>query len=218
MARAGASMVQLYTSFGYRGVGTPRLIKDEITQSLLPSRSSWKSQIGLDYDTPSMGFVADEDRLKKTRDQLMAEAQGLGELLKGLQEREDDTSSLVRMAEEALGKHKPPQARDNLMGSPSGSASEEEHRRSEKETARGMVEDTLSPHVVEGSAGPHNSASAGWTVTSGMVGSVPDALAGVLPEPAADLAPVVVEEQTAPAHEEEDEWTHTVKSGQRRLV
>lgn len=228
MARAGASMVQLYTSFGYRGVGTPRLIKDEITHSLLSKGkgqgSSWKSQIGLDYDTPStMGWVGDEDRLRKTREQLMREAQGLGELLKDLQSKEqggDDTSALVRMAEEALGKYKPAQPRDNLMGAPAPAPGgprdeEQDHRRKERDTSRGLVEDTLSPHVVEHSAGPHTPAK---TVTSGMVGTVPDVLAEVLPQPAADLAPMVVEETPAPVHEKEDEWTQTVRSGQRRLV
>jgi hypothetical protein len=41
----------------------------------------------------------------------------------------------------------------------------------------------------------------------------------VLPAQAADLAPIVVEEvQTAAAHEEVDEWTQTVREGQKRLV
>lgn len=264
MARAGASMVQLYTSFGYRGVGTPRLIKDEITNSLslsssgsasgASSTSTWKSQIGIEAGK----YVGDEDRLRKTRDQLMQEAKGLGELLKDLAtkkdegkgDRDEETSSLIRMAEEALGKFRPAQPRDNLIGSPSTSTStsderaERDHKRKERETARGMVEDTLSPHVVEAAAGPHTprsrpssqsqshrqleQGSEGTeadtvTVTSGMVGSVPKILEDVLPPQAADLAPIVVEENRAPVqapnpNDEQDEWTRGVKSGQRRLV
>lgn len=255
-------MVQLYTSFGYRGVGTPRLIKDEITNSLsvssgagASSTSTWKSQIGVEAGK----YVGDEGRLQKTRDQLMQEAKGLGELLKDLAQKKDEgngdrdrdegTSSLIRMAEEALGKFRPAQPRDNLIGSSSSSQAqaqderaERDHKRKEKETARGMVEDTLSPHVLEASAGPHTPQSRPQsqtrpqhqlksgsgsgsedtvTVTSGMVGSVPKILEDVLPPQAADLAPIVVEENRAPVpapNEEKDEWTRGVKSGQRRLV
>lgn len=161
----------------------------------------------------------------------MAEAKGLGELLKDLQEKED-TSSLVKLAEEALGKYRPAEPRDNLMGSASESSGsstnvELDHKRKERDTARGLVEDTLSPHVIEHSAGPHTQTSTSRPtsqpdriVTSGMVGSVPDILADVLPEQAVDLAPIVVQESPSvgPGHEERDEWTETVKSGQRRLV
>ena len=40
-ARAGATTVQLYTSFSHSGVGTPRRIKDEITQILEAQGKSW---------------------------------------------------------------------------------------------------------------------------------------------------------------------------------
>ena len=40
-ARAGASIVQLYTSFAHNGVGTPRRIKDEITQILEAQGKTW---------------------------------------------------------------------------------------------------------------------------------------------------------------------------------
>jgi len=46
-ARAGASIVQTYTAFGYQGVGWPARIKEEIT-SLLGNRT-WKSLVGADY-------------------------------------------------------------------------------------------------------------------------------------------------------------------------
>jgi dihydroorotate dehydrogenase len=206
MAKAGASMVQLYTSFGYRGVGTPRLIKDEISASLSSqsSKSSWKSTIGSDYsDKSQMGWreTGDEDRLRKTSQQLMQEAQGLGELLKDLQQKED-TASLVRAAEEALGQFQPAKPRDNLMGS------------SESGTGQAAVE-ASSPDAVESEA----SAESGRTITSGMTGGVPAGLEEVLPTAAADLAPIVVEESPAPpTHPEADEWTQTVREGQKRLV
>jgi len=40
-AKAGASCVQLYTSFGYDGPGTPRRIKDEVVEELRKLGKSW---------------------------------------------------------------------------------------------------------------------------------------------------------------------------------
>lgn len=40
-AKAGASLVQLYTSFGYEGVGTPRRIKDELVAELKKEGKTW---------------------------------------------------------------------------------------------------------------------------------------------------------------------------------
>jgi dihydroorotate dehydrogenase len=192
MAKAGASMVQLYTSFGYRGVGTPRLIKDEITAQLSTTKSSWKSSIGTDYKDGQMGWT-DEDRFKKTNEALRREAEGLGELLKNLSDKED-TANLVRKAKEALGHFKPPQPRDNLLGSPS--------------------EGAPAPSVDTPTTETDSSAR---TITSGNVGGVPALLQNVLPAPAADFAPIVVEEDVKP-QEEVDEWRQTVREGQRRLV
>lgn len=185
-------MVQLYTSFGYRGVGTPRLIKDEITAQLATTKSSWKKSIGTDYKDEKMGWT-DEDRFKKTNEALKKEAEGLGELLKNLSDKED-TASLVRKAEEALRQFKPPQPRDNLLGS-----------------------------TTEGAPAPDSDTSESngstKTITSGNVGGEPALLESVLPAPAADFAPIVVEEDVQPQPKEEvDEWRQTVQKGQRRLV
>lgn len=40
-AKAGATTVQVYTSFAYGGLGTPRRIKDEITHALRESNRTW---------------------------------------------------------------------------------------------------------------------------------------------------------------------------------
>lgn len=40
-ARAGASAVQIYTAFGYGGVGTVRRIKDELTDELERLNTTW---------------------------------------------------------------------------------------------------------------------------------------------------------------------------------
>ena len=40
-ARAGATAVQIYTSFGYDGVGTCRRIKDELAEELKKENTTW---------------------------------------------------------------------------------------------------------------------------------------------------------------------------------
>lgn len=40
-ARAGAAAVQVYTSFGYEGVGTCRRIKDELVEELKKEGTTW---------------------------------------------------------------------------------------------------------------------------------------------------------------------------------
>lgn len=107
MASAGASIIQVYTHFGYRGVGTARLLKDEISSSLLDNgpatisaNATWKGQIGKEYKGQAMGW--NEERLNKDADKLKSEARGLGDMLRKAWE-EDDLERLVREAEAALG-------------------------------------------------------------------------------------------------------------------
>lgn len=45
-AQAGASAFQLYTSFGFRGVGTPRFVKDELAEALKREGTTWKQVAG----------------------------------------------------------------------------------------------------------------------------------------------------------------------------
>ncbi|BGP41268.1 Dihydroorotate dehydrogenase (quinone), mitochondrial [Rhodotorula kratochvilovae] len=45
-AKAGASLVQLYTGFVYGGVGLPRRIKDELTELLKKEGKAWKDVVG----------------------------------------------------------------------------------------------------------------------------------------------------------------------------
>ncbi|PPR01689.1 hypothetical protein CVT24_001517 [Panaeolus cyanescens] len=44
-AKAGASMVQLYTSFGYDGVGTCRRIKDQLDEELVKEGKTWEQVV-----------------------------------------------------------------------------------------------------------------------------------------------------------------------------
>ena len=48
-ARAGASAVQIYTSFGYYGPGIVYKIKEEAAQILERSGKTWNEIIGSDY-------------------------------------------------------------------------------------------------------------------------------------------------------------------------
>ena len=45
-ARAGASCIQLLTVFGYDGAGTCRRIKDELTEELARSGTTWRRVVG----------------------------------------------------------------------------------------------------------------------------------------------------------------------------
>jgi len=44
-AKLGASTVQLYTAFGYDGVGTPRAIKDELVELLRKEGKTWRQVV-----------------------------------------------------------------------------------------------------------------------------------------------------------------------------
>ena len=45
-AKAGADAVELYTSFGYEGVGHPRRVKDELVALLKSQGKTWKESVG----------------------------------------------------------------------------------------------------------------------------------------------------------------------------
>ncbi|KAI9637500.1 putative Dihydroorotate dehydrogenase mitochondrial precursor [Dioszegia hungarica] len=134
MARAGAATVQMYTSFAYRGIGAPRLLKDEISADLVRDGKSWKSEIGADWADREMGW--DEKRLEKESKALKEEAEDLGRLLRKSSE-EKDTARLIKEVEAALSGKRVSQpdssstggeaaeggARDNLAGAQPGSPS-----------------------------------------------------------------------------------------------
>lgn len=106
MARAGASFVQLYTAFGYRGVGCAGVIKDEISSNL--AGQTWKSQVGSEAGEW-------EDQLGKVGAEVKREAESLADVLKHLRESAKDKvdagssqllfegNKLIRAAEQALG-------------------------------------------------------------------------------------------------------------------
>lgn len=83
-AREGCTAVQLYTSFGYDGVGTPRRIKDELTQLLKAENTTWSQVVKKAVDEKSMKELPPPEPVKPeevTVAQLVAEAEELKRLL-----------------------------------------------------------------------------------------------------------------------------------------
>lgn len=209
MANAGASIVQVYTSFGFRGVGTPRLIKDEITERLKAEREaeaggegkggSWKTHVGRDWVSSGqqpMGW--DENRLQQESQALVEEARGLAELLRQSDDKEE-TVKLVEQAERALGIVK-----EEVAPRPPSSAAA---------AAAAPVEAAVPSRD-------------GFVIESGGVGapSIGEALIAE-PVPQVDLAPIVVLEEKKTnvderreGGERDNEWKQAVKTGSKRLV
>ncbi|KAK4683676.1 dihydroorotate dehydrogenase, partial [Tremellales sp. Uapishka_1] len=203
MAQAGASLIQVYTVFGYRGVGTPRLIKDEISKALQlttpASQKTWKSVVKRNNSW-------NEDEIKGLGEKIKSEAKGLGDLLQSLDERQS-LHDLIRESERALGlkqddgakaeeEEKAPAARDNLVGSTG------------VDRSRALAEGTPSPTLIERTPVP----------AAPPAHSIQEALAS---EPQAiDLTPIVVmgvPEEVVPV-DEVDAWVKSAKSGSKRLV
>lgn len=84
-AKAGASLVQVYTGFGYGGAGTCRRIKDELVDELAKEGSTWAeivnkavSELSLQEHVPDISkdtnmsieqLMAEADELKRLLDQ-----------------------------------------------------------------------------------------------------------------------------------------------------
>ncbi|EPQ25908.1 uncharacterized protein PFL1_06581 [Pseudozyma flocculosa PF-1] len=62
-AKAGASAVELYTSFGYQGVGLPRKIKDELTELLKAEGKTWKQVVGTGVKLSEVTVAAPNDNV-----------------------------------------------------------------------------------------------------------------------------------------------------------
>lgn len=89
-AKAGASLVQVYTGFGYDGAGACRRIKDQLVEELAKEGTTWSqvvesavSKLSFKEDAPR-----DADRsVQGTISQLILEAQELTGLLDKLDEK-----------------------------------------------------------------------------------------------------------------------------------
>ena len=88
-AKAGASAVQLYTSFGYEGVGHPRRLKDELTTLLKQQGTTWKQIVGSGIElkdvneTVPKSQVELDDYYRKNVASIKAELEGLRTSLSG---------------------------------------------------------------------------------------------------------------------------------------
>ena len=83
-ARAGASMVQVYTAFGYEGVGKCRQIKDELAEELARQGTTWQEVVQQAVDKHSFkgpSKLADPKSVQGAVSQLTAEAHQIQALL-----------------------------------------------------------------------------------------------------------------------------------------
>ena len=81
-ARAGASYIQLYTVFGYDGAGTCRRIKDELTEELARSGTTWRAVV-----EQAVRESAPSSQESEGLQQLVRQAEELQSLLDELSER-----------------------------------------------------------------------------------------------------------------------------------
>lgn len=193
MARAGASSVQIYTSFGYRGVGAPRLLKDEVSAAL-PAAATWKSQIGKDFAGSNMGW--DESRIAAEAAKLRKEAEDLRALLAETQDR-DDTAALVSKATSALHS-----AESKTKALASDAVRAMDDGAAKVSNAISSAADTVSD------------------ATSSAVSQVSGLLREAEPEVMPAAAPVGVIDVRIPTVEPtaQDKWKQSASSGDRRLV
>jgi dihydroorotate dehydrogenase len=96
-AKAGASMVQVYTSFGYDGVGACRRIKDELADELKKEGVSWgqvakRAVDELSWKAPPPAPKQPEVPPENTVQQLISEAEELKSMLEKLEVEEKDTA------------------------------------------------------------------------------------------------------------------------------
>ncbi|KAF8751824.1 dihydroorotate dehydrogenase family Type 2 subfamily [Rhizoctonia solani] len=90
-ARAGASSIQLYTAFGYSGVGTARRIKDELSDELKRLNTTWEQVV--DGAIKSQAWVKPEGQ--KALDEGEQE-------LRDMLDFDDETRRIAQLAEAAL--------------------------------------------------------------------------------------------------------------------
>ena len=85
-AKAGACMVQVYTSFGYDGVGACRRIKDQLVDELVKEGKTWEQVV--DEAVGKLSLKENPESKEITVQQLIAEAEELKVLLDQLGDKE----------------------------------------------------------------------------------------------------------------------------------
>jgi dihydroorotate dehydrogenase len=101
-ARAGASLVQIYTGFGYDGAGACRRIKDQLIDELAREDTTWDDIVNkavgdLSWKAPA---PAQNKTVEGTVSQLISEARELQGLLDKLDEKmnNDETACAIPSA------------------------------------------------------------------------------------------------------------------------
>ncbi|KAG7090908.1 hypothetical protein E1B28_009985 [Marasmius oreades] len=95
-ARAGASMVQVYTGFGYDGVGMCRRVKDEIVETLENTKESWGSVVSQAVREKSL---SEEETY--TRRQREIEVKNKSKALMGSQSTTGNVEEVTKLIQEA---------------------------------------------------------------------------------------------------------------------
>ena len=90
-AKAGASLVQVYTSFSYDGVGAPRRIKDQLTEELAKEGKSWaqvvRESVGAQAWTEAKAAEEEKQKREAAIKVLISEAQELTTMLDKLDQQ-----------------------------------------------------------------------------------------------------------------------------------
>ncbi|KAF5338351.1 hypothetical protein D9611_012505 [Ephemerocybe angulata] len=97
-AKAGASLVQVYTSFAYDGVGTARRIKDELVEELKKEGKTWTQVVDAAVKELSPAPSPIAEPVKKGEEavsQLVKEAEYLRSLLEEAGKHEEKVAALV---------------------------------------------------------------------------------------------------------------------------
>ncbi|QRV89208.1 dihydroorotate dehydrogenase [Ceratobasidium sp. AG-Ba] len=108
-ARAGATSVQLYTSFGYTGVGTARRIKDELASELSKLNTTWSKVVDESIKTHAWVRPRGQQALDAGEREIRAMLDGLGKQmavgddLAALEDRDPDSPKGVGSVRIGLG-------------------------------------------------------------------------------------------------------------------
>ncbi|KAF7294473.1 Dihydroorotate dehydrogenase [Mycena kentingensis (nom. inval.)] len=89
-ARAGASLVQVYTGFGYGGVGACRRIKDELAAALEKEGTTWTEVVN--KSVSELSLKKEDQEAGRSIKQLIAEAEDLRRMLDQLSDSTKESS------------------------------------------------------------------------------------------------------------------------------
>lgn len=92
-------MVQIYTSFGYNGVGTSRRIKDELVELLEREGKTWDQVV---KEALNMSSLREPEKKASSMEQLVSEAQELTSFLGIEQQQQGKQEDVSGVADEAV--------------------------------------------------------------------------------------------------------------------